>query len=60
MVGWDADDVKELFQSCELAAHNTNSYGIGNEESKDHHDIFLCRQMRIPWYKFWPLFRRFG
>jgi 4-amino-4-deoxy-L-arabinose transferase-like glycosyltransferase len=60
VVGWDADDVKELFQSCELAAHNTNSYGVLNEESRYHPDIFLCRQMRIPWYKFWPRFRRFG
>jgi 4-amino-4-deoxy-L-arabinose transferase-like glycosyltransferase len=60
VVGWDADDVHELFTSCELAAHNTNSYGLRNEESRDHPDIFLCRQMRIPWYKFWPLFQRFG
>lgn len=60
VVGGDADDVHRLFQSCELAAHNTNSYGVRNEESRDHPDIFLCRQMRIPWYKFWPLFQRFG
>jgi hypothetical protein len=60
VVGWDADDVHRLFASCELAAHNTNSYGVRNEESRDHPDIFLCRQMRIPWYKFWPLFQRFG
>jgi 4-amino-4-deoxy-L-arabinose transferase-like glycosyltransferase len=60
VVGWDADDVNRLFQSCELVAHNTNSYGVINEESQYHPDIFLCRQMRIPWYKFWPLFQRFG
>lgn len=60
VVGWDADDVHRLFQSCELAAHNTNPYGVKNEESEDHPNIFLCRQMRIPWYKFWPLFQRFG
>ncbi len=60
VVGWDADDVHRLFVACELAAHNTNSYGVENEESRDHPDIFVCRQMRIPWYKFWPLFQRFG
>jgi hypothetical protein len=60
VVGWDPHDVTRLFESCELAAHNTNSYGVKNEESQDHPDIFLCRQMRIPWYKFWPLFQRFG
>ncbi len=60
VVGWDPDDAHRLFQSCELAAHNTNSYGVRNEESRDHPYIFVCRQMRIPWYKFWPLFQQFG
>jgi hypothetical protein len=60
VVGWDPEDVHRLFESCELAAHNTNAYGVQNEESRDHPDIFLCRRMRIPWYKFWPLFQRFG
>ncbi len=60
VVGWDAEDVHRLFASCDLSAQNTNSYGVRNEESRDHPDIFVCRQMRIPWYKFWPLFQRFG
>jgi len=60
VVGWDESDVHRLFASCELAGHNTNSFGVENEESRNHPNIFICRQMRIPWYKFWPLFQRFG
>ncbi len=60
VVGWDADDVKEEFQSCQLAAQNTNAYGVRNEESRDHPDIFLCRGMRRSWHDFWPHFQRYG
>ena len=52
--------VDELFTSCELAGHNTNSYGIHNEESDDHPDIFVCRHLKQPWPLFWADFRHFG
>jgi 4-amino-4-deoxy-L-arabinose transferase-like glycosyltransferase len=60
VVGFDLDDAKELFESCELVAHNTNAYGIRNEESRDWPDIFLCRGMRVSWPEFWRRFRRYG
>jgi hypothetical protein len=60
VVGFDDDEVKELFQSCELAAHNPNAYGVRNEESKDHQDIYLCRNLRLSWHDFWKEFRRYG
>lgn len=60
VVGFDAEDVTELFESCELAGHNTNPYGVSNEESRAHPDIFLCRHLRMPWHDFWKEFRRFG
>jgi len=60
VVGFDDDEVKELFQSCELAAHNPNAYGVRNEETKDHADIYLCRNLRPSWHDFWKEFRRYG
>ena len=50
----------QLFQSCEVVGHNTNRYGIKNEESADHPDIFLCHDLRQPWPDFWSNFRHFG
>jgi hypothetical protein len=50
----------ELFESCKLAGHNTNTYGIHNEESDDHPDIYVCRNLKQPWPVFWANFRHFG
>jgi 4-amino-4-deoxy-L-arabinose transferase-like glycosyltransferase len=60
VLGLQRDDVDELFGHCEPAGHNTNSYGIKNEESEDHPDIFLCHDLRQPWPQFWKRFRHFG
>jgi hypothetical protein len=60
VVGLDRAEVTELFTTCERVARNGNRYGIVNEESADHPDIFLCRDLRLPWPQFWRTFRRFG
>jgi 4-amino-4-deoxy-L-arabinose transferase-like glycosyltransferase len=60
VLGLHRDDVDALFEQCELAGHNTNSYGVKNEESQDHPDIFLCHSLRQPWPEFWRHFRHFG
>ncbi|MGH9511593.1 MAG: glycosyltransferase family 39 protein [Terriglobales bacterium] len=59
-VGFDDDFLKQHFASCELAAHNTNKYGVINEESRDHPDIYLCRHLLQSWPEFWSHFQRFG
>jgi 4-amino-4-deoxy-L-arabinose transferase-like glycosyltransferase len=60
VVGFDLDEGKELFGSCVVAGKNTNAYGVENEESRDHPDILLCRELRMPWPVFWAQSRRFG
>jgi 4-amino-4-deoxy-L-arabinose transferase-like glycosyltransferase len=59
-VGLDDDFLKEHFGSCELVAHNTNPYGVINEESRYHPGIYLCHHLLQPWPEFWPHFQRFG
>jgi 4-amino-4-deoxy-L-arabinose transferase-like glycosyltransferase len=59
-VGLDDDFLKEHFERCELVAHNTNPYGVVNEESRDHPDIHLCHHLLQPWPEFWSKFQRFG
>lgn len=60
VLGMSADDVNDLFESCELAGHSRNVYGVQNEETKDHPDIFVCRNLRYPWPEFWKQFRYYG
>ena len=52
--------VEKTLTSCRLAGHNANSYGVHNEESDDHPDIFVCGGPREPWPEFWKSHQRFG
>jgi len=60
VVGWSRRQVDETFTACRLAGHNGNPYGVENEESKDHPDIFVCGGPRKPWPEFWAEEQRFG
>jgi 4-amino-4-deoxy-L-arabinose transferase-like glycosyltransferase len=59
-IGLDDDFLKEHFERCQLVAHNANPYGVINEESRDHPNIYWCHQLLQPWPEFWTHFRRFG
>jgi 4-amino-4-deoxy-L-arabinose transferase-like glycosyltransferase len=60
VAGFDLDEGRQLFGTCEVAARNTNPFGVENEESRDHPDILLCRNLRMPWPIYWAHSRRFG
>jgi len=60
VVGWSHQQVDEAFTACRLAGHNGNPYGVKNEESEDHPDIFVCGSPREPWPEFWKHHQRFG
>jgi hypothetical protein len=59
-IGFKDDFRQEHFERCELVAHNTNPFGVINEESRDHPDIYLCHHLLQPWPEFWPHFQWFG
>jgi hypothetical protein len=59
-VGFDLEEGRRLFDSCAVAAKNTNPYDVEDEESRDHPDILLCRGLRTPWALYWQRSRRFG
>ena len=48
------------FSDCQLAGHTPNPYGIENEETGDHPDIYVCRGMKQTWPEFWSDFQYFG
>ena len=60
VVGFSRKTVERVFTSYRLAGHNGNPYGIKNEESRDHPDIFVCGPPRMPWPEFWKEFQNFG
>jgi Dolichyl-phosphate-mannose-protein mannosyltransferase len=60
LTGFDLEEGRRVFGSCVVAARNTNLFGVENEESRDHPDILLCRNLRMPWPAYWERSRRFG
>lgn len=60
VTGFRLEEANKLFETCTVSAKNTNPYGVENEESRDHPDILLCRNLRVPWPEYWEHHRRFG
>src|SRR6267154_3492583 len=60
VVGLEKEEVEANFTSCVVVAKNTNRFGVENEESRDHPDIYLCRGLKSTWPEFWKKFRRYG
>ena len=60
VIGFRSDWAEAFFKSCTLAGHTSNRFGILNEETGSHPDIFVCRNLRQPWPQFWQSFQSFG
>ncbi len=60
VVGIGPRFLSEHFSSCQIVAHTWNRYGVENEETQDHPDIYLCRGLRQSWPEFWRSFRYYG
>ena len=60
LVGISREGAEKNFSACRLAGHNGNPYGVANEESEDHPDIFVCGPPLRPWPEFWKDHQRFG
>lgn len=60
LTGFNLSEAQKLFDSCIVAAQNTNPFSVDNEESRYHPDILLCHNLRMPWTVYWESHRRFG
>jgi hypothetical protein len=60
VLGLSRDFLERNFSSCAIAGHTPNPYGVENEETHDHPDIFVCRGLRQTWPDFWSHFQHFG
>jgi hypothetical protein len=43
VLGYSRSFLEQHFESCELAGHVHNTYGIANEETMDHSEIIVYR-----------------
>ncbi len=59
-LGFAPQDLEQLFMSCYQAGTVTNRYGVENQETRDHPDIFVCRAPRLSWPALWERLQRFG
>ena len=60
VVGLSEHFVESNFASCRLVAHTWNRFGVKNEETRDHPNIFVCSGLRQSWPEFWKDFQYFG
>jgi hypothetical protein len=60
VVGFSRPFVERNFASCQLVAKIWNEFGVENEETRDHPDIFVCRGLKQSWPDFWKNFQYFG
>src|SRR5581483_8081008 len=60
VVGLSQTFVDRNFETCVAAGQISNRFGVMNEETSRHKDIFLCRHLRQPWPEFWKGFQYFG
>jgi hypothetical protein len=60
IVGFPRAFVEANFASCRLAAQNTNSLGVVNEETTERRDIFLCGPPKAGWQGFWSTFQYYA
>jgi len=59
-VGFKHEMLLQNFESCQLADHLSNPYGIDNRAIDGYNEVYVCRSLRWPWPVFWEHFRYFG
>lgn len=60
VLGFSQRFLEQNFSNCQVAGHTPNPYGIQNEETGDHPDIYVCRGMKQSWPDFWSDFQYYG
>lgn len=60
VLGMRYSQALSMFQSCKEVGTVSNRYGVKNEESRSHPEIFLCQQPVLPWPELWKRNLWFG
>jgi hypothetical protein len=59
VVGMSRGFAQSAFESCQIAGHVSNRFGIANGAIRAP-DIFVCHTLRQPWPVFWQGFQYYG
>ncbi len=59
VLGDDAHGMRDTPADCTLAARFRNPWHVENEETS-HPDIYVCRNLRVPWSQLWPAKPSYG
>ena len=59
VVGMTRNFAQSAFESCQIAGHVSNRFGIKNSTIRDD-AIYVCRSLRQPWPRFWQKFQYYG
>jgi 4-amino-4-deoxy-L-arabinose transferase-like glycosyltransferase len=60
VLGADPKAMRRAPADCTPAGRVSNRYKIENEETRDHPEIYLCRNLRVTWPVLWPKLRSYG
>ncbi|MBV9008962.1 MAG: glycosyltransferase family 39 protein [Verrucomicrobia bacterium] len=60
LVGFSRRAAERYFSDVSIAGHVSNQFSVSNEESREHPEIFVCRQPKFPWPTLWRMLRSFG
>lgn len=60
VLGMSRSFLDRTFASCQLAGRTPNPYGVENEQTRDHPDIYVCRGLHQSWPDFWKTFQYYG
>jgi hypothetical protein len=58
-VGFSQQSLAQLFATCLAAGRLHIPYGVRNEESEYHPDLFVCRNPKESWQQMWPRMHNF-
>jgi 4-amino-4-deoxy-L-arabinose transferase-like glycosyltransferase len=59
-VGFKPSELNPIFASCQVAAQLWNPYDVANDIFRDRDQVYVCRNIRLPWPEFWKHFQYYG
>ena len=60
VLGDTREGIADTPGECVPAGRVSNRFDVLNEETRDHPEIFICRNLRVRWADVWPQMHRFG
>lgn len=59
-VGFKHEELDRIFSSCRETAQLSNPYGVVNLTIGGRDRVYVCRDIREPWPRFWSHFQYYG